>query len=181
MIKEFKTIVDAVEYRQKCPVCNEELIFNSKDVMTNYYSHIGKLCFELMGEDLLFIDPRSQKIEISLKQSSQLLGYYNYNGLSYHRLGLECNCCMYDYTLQLQVDMSKQILHNILLNSERISYEDSSGILHEIKNTYVTNVTEYAYHDLHSISKTEKLPIIPLNLNNPQETVDKIQKLLIFS
>lgn len=179
MIKEFKTIIEAVEYRKTCPICNEALIFDSKDVMIDHYSHIGKLCFELMGGDLLFIDHSSQKIEITLNQSSDLLRHYN--GLSYYRLGRECKCCMYDYTLQLQVDMSKQLLYNIVLNSERISHEDSSGILHEIKNIYVTNTTEYTYYDLNYISKIQKLPIISLDLNNIQEAINKIQKLLIFS
>lgn len=181
MTKTFQNISEAVQYKNYCPICKEELIFSCKDIILKCTENFGKLCFELVGEDLLFIDPRNSKIETVIKQSKNILGYYPYNGLSYHKLGIECNCCMYGYMLQIQVDMTNKKLHSVLLNSERISIEDENNKLYEIINTYTTEKTEYHYYDNNDVVKSQVMPIINLNFDNPNEIITKVKKILIFS
>jgi hypothetical protein len=101
-----------------------------------------------------------------------------------HRVNCQV-CCQYAYVLQLHISLAYRKVIKILLNSEDIAIEEGSDV-HEIRNVYTMNKTEY-YHSSndpsknHIKSKRLDLPLISDSLKNPQEVLSRIKKLLIFS
>jgi hypothetical protein len=112
---------------------------------------------------------------------------YSYNGTLYYPINVNCpKCHQFSYTIQMILDIVKEnrITH-LYLNSEFISWSDDKHVTHEIKNIYTTEQTEYAHFSSHNYPKINSdrmsLPLIPLNLHNPSETLGRIKKLIIFS
>lgn len=182
MITTFKKIRDGINYRTHCPFCKEELFINERDASIVYKNKQPLLKFNLMGDDNLLINLVTEEVFTELRQNISSYGYFNY-GVNYHGINIECNnvdCGLYDFTLQIQTNIDKCKINYIILNSERVAIEDDSGILHEIKNIYVNDITEHSYHR-ESESKTQNLPIIPIDFDNPLKTIQRIKKLIIFS
>lgn len=196
MIK-FYCFLEGLHYRSKCPLCNKQMEINDRDLVERveyptghpyqrFVFYIGKTT-----DDVMELDPHSEEITVrhqrtmetiyGLKSMSAAGNYTIYNGLFYHALTINCNsCCQYHYTLQVHADLTEGRLAGTYLNSETISVEES-GIVHEIKNVYSTEKTEYACFPKDGSSKRSSIPLIPMNLSDPKETVSRIKKLLIFS
>ena len=169
-------------YRKKCPFCNSSLHVSDQDLAEPFSFKKKKIHIPLLGDDTLVIDILTEEIEIKLKQSIFAMGYYNYNGLAYGRIQCECvSCCLYYFVVQIQINMSDKKIENILLNSEFLSFESEDGTLHEINNIYTLDKAEYKYYNFNGESKQLDFPIIDINFNKPKQTIDKLQKLIIFS
>lgn len=182
MIKVFKNIRDGINYLTNCPFCGNELFLNEKEHSISQKKGHPFLTFNLIGEDLLHININTDEVFVDLNQTISSHGYFNY-GTNYHGINIECvnvDCSLFDFTIQLQTNLDKNKINHIILNSERISYEDKQGMLHEIKNIYTSNTTEYTFYTK-SESKNKKLPLVPLDFNNPENTIQRIKKLIIFS
>ena len=181
MIK-FKKILDGMTYRKNCPVCHSPLHVNDQDLAEPFSFKKKKISFPLLGDDVLVVNLFSEDIDLKLKQSVFAMGYYNYNGIAYGRVQCECvSCCLYYFVLQVQINMSIKKIENILLNSEFLAFEDASGFLHEINNIYSLDKCEYKYYNIEGDSKKLDFPIVELDFANPKQTIDKLQKLIIFS
>ena len=179
MTKQFNSLLEGMHYYTACPFCNQKLNINQKDLVADYDGASQRLSYSLYGDDLLWIDPKTEKVEVVNGPTSYTISSY-YNSITYHRLGFECEYCfLFGYTIQIQVDLSKNKLIGVFLNSEKVSYEDSDNVLHEIKNIYTKNITEYTYY-LESDTKQEKFPLVPLNVQNPEETINRIKNLMTF-
>lgn len=111
--------------------------------------------------------------------------YPKYSGTLYRGISMTCpKCHQFSYVIQLQIDMTLNVVTGIYLNSELISVEESDAV-HEIRNIYTTNMTEYVYLPAEgkiNWNKDKKItiPLIPLNLKEPMETISRIKKLIIF-
>lgn len=113
-----------------------------------------------------------------------------YDGLLYERIGMTCDdCCRYYYLVKFIIDVGVKTIIDIELNSETLSIEDGKGTVHEIKNLYSIKETEYAYFPKgrvyldgkHVGEKSITLPLIPLDLDNPTKTLERIRTLVLFS
>jgi len=178
-MKQFKTFLEAIEYHPKCVLCDYKMDINDRDLATDmgyeFRENKQKISFFVFSnrDDTVTIDPETNEVDFSLKNIA--------GGTFYHGLTIDCkSCCQFSYTIQVKIDLKNQILMGTFLNSETISVEDSD-IVHEIKNIYATEKTEYAYFSQSGGSKKATFPLIPLNLMAPQETISRIRKLLIFS
>lgn len=162
----------------------------------------GKLGFDLDGEDILGIDIESGKVEIIRGQHTFINNSLLYEGATIlNRIGIDCNnCCQYSYLLQIHIDMAKMMVVDVVLDSEVISLEIKDQV-HEIKNSYITNSTIYNIIVRHReevtkmtndglfdfietvdrLDKTIILPLVPMDLLKPYETLDRITNLLVFS
>jgi hypothetical protein len=117
------------------------------------------------------------------------------SGKMFVKLSMDCeDCGQYFFTIQMLVDIGETKIEFIRLNSEHLSVEDESGTLHEIRNVYTTGKTEY-----NRITKTVRpgspkreltvtyegdivsLPLIPLDLQHPKKTLERIKTLILFS
>lgn len=100
------------------------------------------------------------------------------------------NCYQYDYVVQVIVKVDeKPPSVRLLLNSESLTL-DEKGTTHEIRNIYSFGKTEYNrfinkpsdQHSLHGYEgDTVSLPLIPLDLENPHKTLERIKTLVLFS
>jgi hypothetical protein len=193
MIK-FYSFLAGLQHHKKCPLCNKQMEVNDRDLSERVEYPTGhpyqrfKFYIGRSTDDVMILDPNTELVEVDKRalQSvfglrSQMGNYTLYSGLFYHALTINCNsCCQYHYTLQVQADLTAMRLVGTYLNSETVSVEEG-GIVHEVRNVYATDQTEYAAFPKDGSSKKSSIPLVPLNLSNPKETVSRIRKLLIFS
>jgi hypothetical protein len=116
-----------------------------------------------------------------------------YEGKIYESLKIGCQKChQFSYVVQVVIDGTAMRVEHLFLNSEFISWSDNNHITHQINNVYATDKTEYSKFS--SIENTNfngrkmfrsdyhiNIPLIPLNLNDPDETMNRIKKLNLFS
>jgi hypothetical protein len=206
---KFHSIRDAISYQSTCPVCHSKMLFN--DRYAELKTELGinrsprtKILWKTDREEIL-IDVDSDYVEIVNKyfETVPMVTSYTgtvpqrfstkpvYDGHLYERLGMTCDdCCQYTYLIKFIIDIGLKRIIDIELNSETLSIEDSKGIVHEIKNIYATDETEYTYFPKgdriyldgsHTKEKSITLPLIPLDLDNPNKTVERIKTLILFS
>jgi hypothetical protein len=163
----------------------------------------GTLQFDMFDTDLLNVEVETGKVVIV---RDQFISTFNTDhiydgGTIFLRLGIECSsCCQYEYMLQIKLDFDQMMVTGIFLDSEILSIETDT-IIHEIKNDYDDNKTIYSIigrqinnylemieggmHEKTSVTdKVDKeitLPLIPLNLLDPKETLQRITKLIVYS
>jgi hypothetical protein len=200
---KFPNLAEALTYHTHCPLCKRHMRINTRDIMEAddvYLQH--RLSFELSWNsdrrEHLYIDIPTERVTVEVTHYREELAFgtvssaYSKFGKSfstlmmggklYQGVTLECpKCCKYSYTLQIiiNLDLKRPRVMEVLLNSESISLEDNYKV-HEIKNVYNLEKTEYSVFTDNS-DKCINLPLIPLNVNQPQETLDRIKKLVIFS
>lgn len=177
----FDKISKALDYRKVCPVCNHSISFKNKDLIIEYQSDEPRLRFNLSKEDIFYINTKNDDVEVIFKKSifSNLKSY----AILYEPIYMECqniDCGLYSYIIQVLVDIKNLKVKKIILNSEKISYEDTDGSLHEIHNNYVNRTTNYNYFFKEKESFVT-VPIININLNDLKQTVERVKNLLIFS
>lgn len=203
MIIQFHSVLEALSYHKFCPCCKNSMEVNDRDLVTEYSNRgNSRLAFELSSssDDVMFIDPVSEEIEIVVNRyidnsNRYVMGNYSgtvnqsnhpyihvANGFHFSGLTVACNsCCRFDYRIQIRIDLQNKKVAGVVLNSETISWEDEDKMLHEIKNIYPVNKTYYSYFVQGAVDKKIDLPLVPLNLSNPKETVDRIKTLIVFS
>lgn len=185
-IKHFFRLIDAIKYRTQCPLCRERLCINENNLAENYNIDNPKqrIAFELTNiEEIIYINPITNEMELVIwnegnKTPSTKRGTFG------HALNVKCDKCgMYNFTLQVWMNLDQQKVTHIVLNSEKISWEDENNVLHEITSLYMPHQTKYSYFVADS-SKDDghiTIPLIPLDVYNPGNTVARIRKLLVFS
>lgn len=179
---DFKSIKSAIHYVRHCPFCNKDLFINQKDASIVFIGKKPHIRFNLMGEDTFNLNIVTGEILAELRNTISTYGYFRY-GTTYHKVNLQCSnadCGLYDFTIQIQIDLDENKTKDILLNSERISFEDKFGELHEVKNVYTQGVTEYTFYP-EGEAKTEKVPLVKFDFSEPERTIERIKKLILFS
>lgn len=185
-IKQFVRLIDAINYRTRCPRCQGDLCINETNLAENYdvKNPSQKIAFEVLigSDEILYIDPITNETELIIWDQGNKI-HSSKRGSLGHGLTLECKCNMYSFTIQVWVDLNTHKINSIILNSERVSWEDDLCTLHEITATYTTNTIKYNY--FHTDASEDDghivLPLIPLDINNPENTLSRIRKLLVFS
>ena len=162
-------------------------------------------------DDILTIDVKSGAVSLEMKRRYSPDQYYinsdghtqplsvrsptgGYKGTLYQGLHMDCpKCHQFGYVIQMVLDIEKiRRISHLYLNSEFISWEDDKGNTHEINNAYSVSKTWYNFiagkkiykTELHSLlgkSRNMDIPLIPLNLRNPSETLARIKTLITFS
>lgn len=95
------------------------------------------------------------------------------------------NCHKYQYVIQVHVSLSERRLVDLVLNSETIIVENMAKE-YRIRNVYTTDKTELEIRHTHLSHFHEpedemEIPLIPLNIEDPMKTVERIKKLIVFS
>jgi hypothetical protein len=204
-MKEFRTIQDALDYQKKCPICYSHLNIDQREVdmrwdtdyrrtTLTWSSHESKLVIDLETNAVLsFSMTRSMSPIYGIGYSGPISYLPATTGMGHimERLIVGCDkCCQYDYVIQVIVDAKEGRIVGLLLNSECLTIDEKSTT-HEIRNVYSFDKTEYLKHDnSHDSTHTIKnyvgtavlsLPLIPLDLENPHKTLERIKTLVLFS
>jgi hypothetical protein len=104
-----------------------------------------------------------------------------YGATLYESLTICCSKCYnFNYAIQVVIDTEINRIKHLFLNSEHIIWTDRNNS-HEIRNVYATGQTECTLFRMTDKCQRITVPIIPLNLFNPDETMQRIKKLNIFS
>lgn len=201
-MKRFYSFIAGLTHYTKCPLCNKEMEINDRDLVERVEYPTGhsyqRFSFYLTkgSDDTLIINPETETVEIKFSRRNNFSATYTghvgqyagqgyspvtYSGMFYHGLSISCSsCCRFSYALQIHIDLTEGRIVGTYLNSETISVEEGTNV-HEIKNVYSMDKTEYACFPKDGSSKKSSIPLIPLNIEDPKETVSRIRKLLIFS
>ena len=107
------------------------------------------------------------------------------SGTDMFPLVVSCNNCHgYSYVLQVHVALDQGRIVKLVLNSESMSVEDMAK-RYTIKNIYTTNKTEMEIRHTHVSQVHEpqdkiEIPLVPLNVEDPMKTVERVKKLVVF-
>ncbi len=172
-MKQFNSLLDAINFHTHCPLCQVELHCD------NYINSKQKIALEFLGNSF-YIDVATEDIEL-VSSSESPRNNYGLSGLS---ITIECcECHMYSFMIQIWISFKEQRITKIILNSERVSWEDEADVLHEIFSIHSTGKTKYSYiyPDTSKDDGIITLPLIPIDVSNPKDAVSRIRKLIVFS
>lgn len=197
-MKQFKNLIEAINYHNTCPFCSGKM---STDMDLTYDENSLKAYLKF-GNSKVIVDCVTNAIiqysELSSTNTTYSIGCgkpavqqwgaaqgLSTNGIDYRRVSISCeDCYKYGYLVQVLISLSEAKIVGLFLNSETVSVEDMAR-LYEIKNIYATEKTEMATFHQHTsrqkgpLDKVE-FPLVPLDLQNPMKTVERIKKLIVF-
>jgi hypothetical protein len=197
----FYNLDEASHYRDTCPICKDRVRSEDMDFRYEYQQIVAK--FNL-GDTTLEVDYHSNAILNVTQHTSYdriyTIGSNTYSGMvpqshrSLHKTGIDLismrmacankNCGRYRYLVQVHTSLEQNRLVALVLNSETLSIEDNAK-LYTIKNIYTTDKTELEVRHthvshLHSPQDKIEYPLIPLNIEEPLKTVERLKKLTVF-
>lgn len=198
---EFCNLQSAIDYHSNCPICGALLEIDKGKYsrqIESFPSNNEKITFYL-GDDQLTVGLTSNQIEIKLNQMFNYQDIYcagdstsfKLSGISYgiiptsgsyiHDIIISCiKCCQFSYVVKLLVDIDSLKLSGIYLELESITIENDD-IVHEVRNIFTLNKTEYISFSKNGGTKITNLPLVQLDFLNPQDTINRIRKLILFS
>jgi len=199
---EFSSLTEAINYHRICPICQQKMLLNcqqSQSLVPSKYTLLENMIsphqnpsltppkcviFDLMIANNLRIDLDTNQASLVARDDGLYSERKNiYPAMVWHGLIMNCSKCRkFSYAIQMLTDVSIPKLLNIRLNSETIAWEDRRKTLHQVRNCYPTETTEYSVFPLRSISQEKHidLPLVPLNLSNPEETVSRVRTFVVF-
>lgn len=212
-MKKFYNLDEALHHQPSCPFCGDSIEADYKEITMDPESHVTKVTATFLtgNSSEVSIDYYHNHI-LAYKEKSNYSGVYNIGtaSTSHHNMGnyslrksgseifgvsASCTkCAKYGYVLQIHLDWKDWIVSGIFLNSESISIEEGD-ILHEIKNVYATEKTEYDKFTKVEVddgtvkmsgysgrrNSTITFPLMPLDPKNPQALLNRVKNLVIFS
>jgi len=199
-MKQFQTLDEAFHHQSNCPFCHKvitkgwaQMTFDGGETLVEFDLGKTSVTLDYKTGDLREYKTSSPFEEIATRSypvyaSNGSAHSAQRNGKELFRVICACTeCSQYTYVLQIHLDMDKRRVVGIFLNSETLSIEKGTD-LHEIKNVYATNKTEYSTftnYESDDIKTNDRksivLPLIPMDLSNPTKTLDRIKTLVLFS
>jgi hypothetical protein len=205
----FSSIQDGLNFRKHCPICADTMVIDSNDAVLTMRYNLGghktrTLTWANNGFETLTVDLDTNVYSVSMtKQSTPVYGIgqnlpvayipsnsCNFSGIMYFGLGIDCqSCSQYSYSLRVAVDTSKPSSEGMIafLNSEALCI-DEEDTTHEIINWYSAKQTQYTRFDMdrdpsnfYDREKVLILPLIPLDISNPTDMLQRIKILTPFS
>lgn len=184
----FSNIRQGINHQRMCPICRNELgvpnvVYESDDLKAQLI-HVP---FQVGNVSSVAVDIDSGIVKaVSPWKDGEpaLLPYGFKSGDIFQGITIECSFCTgFSYTLLLKFYAGDQIvLNEVCLNSEQVRVK-LGKFIHSIRNVHSLNETTYRCVNLQEPTdiKQETIPLVPLNLQNPRETLARIKKLLVFS
>ena len=197
----FYNLDEAGHYRTNCPLCKDRVRSEDMSFRYDYQQIIAK--FEL-GDVTLEVDYHSNLIcNVSQRSSYDkiyTIGSGTYSGMtpsshrSLHTTGTDLisaryacvnkECGRYRYLVQVHCSVEQGRLVGLVLNSETMVIEDMAK-LYTVRNIYTTDKTEMEVRHahvshLHGPQDKIEYPLIPLNIEEPLKTVERLKKLTVF-
>ena len=181
-MKIFNSIKDAVSHQETCPICKSSMIIESSSCPNEIIKHNNNYLFSISSKmsNVLVVDVKTEKVSLQNINDNKFKKHINFNGQFWSSLNISCNeCYKYSFIIQIKFDLNDIKIINISLQSESITFEEND-LITELRNKYSPKETWIITYSGNS-TKTTKLPLIDINLNNPQETLNRVNKLILFS
>ncbi len=197
-MKQFKNLPEVLAYQSTCPFCSKRMMpgldmtydensvkaylkFGDSQVTVDCNNNNILECREVSGINTLYTFQKTPTFQYI---GSTMMGLSK-SGVDMRRLLVSCEeCSKYSYLVQVHLSLEQRKIVGLYLNSETASIEDGAR-LYEIKNIYATEKTEMSTFHTHlsnqhgALDKVE-FPLVPLDLQNPMKTVERIKKLIVF-
>jgi hypothetical protein len=197
----FYNLDDAQKYRPECPLCHGKV--RSEDISFKYdYQRIiakfdlGDVSFsaDYNTNELIDVTEHSSYDKVYMIGSQTYSGMVPHSHRSLHKTGTDlvstvmaCSnkeCGRYRYLVRIHVSVELNRLVGLVLNSETLAIEDGAK-LYTIRNIYTTDKTEMEIRHthlshLHKPQDKIEYPLIPLNIEEPMKTVERLKKLTVF-
>jgi len=179
-MKQFKNLSKAFRHQVCCPFCQKQVQIGWTKLTNTYEKNRNVNVVTLSTGSFVFeIDCDDNKIIEVRCEGTKLSGLFMFSVLAF------CNdCSKYGYVIQVHADLVQMKVAGVYLNSETFSIE-KNDTLYEIRNVYPMKKTEYSifrkgtdFSD--QLDKQAELPLIPLDLENPERTLDRIKGLIVF-
>lgn len=197
----FYNLDEAFQYQRHCPLCKENIYPVDVNLKYEYDGTkadftVGDSTFQVAchSNQLTYHSRRSQHDQMVTFGASQSYigmtrssyGLHN-GGTDIFKMEMCCHnkaCEHYRYVVQVHLSLDEKRITDLVLNSEAIAIEDGAKLC-TIKNVYTTEKTELIIRHQHVSQYHEPLekiefPLIPLNLQNPRKTLERIRKLVVF-
>ncbi len=176
MSHKFESFKDALFYKTNCVFCNSEL------KMDEYYED-EYITFNISTSSNEAITLNKITEEVSYSKISKKIHFRNKyiscDNTFLTSLWVECkNCYKYSYRISLDFNLDAPSLEEVNLASEIFSFEENNLIL-ELKLNYHSNCCDFISYDSDK-TRTTTLPIIDVNYKNPQETLERVKKIVSF-
>jgi hypothetical protein len=210
MKHKFKNLRDAINFRSHCPFCAERLVVGDRyaEQKTTFDiegKNLVRIVWRTQDNEEMIFDVDSGFVEILYKFSNDYLIYTGvdavvnrgrparriYDGHLYESMKFICQSCnAYEYMIQICIDMSDRFINEIVLNHEGFCWQDTNDFVHQVKSIYTYDKTQYRYFPkgdkiyldgVHVEEKSIDLPLILLNLDEPEKTIQRIKTLVLFS
>lgn len=197
-MKHFKNLHEAIQYHERCPFCAGKMVTDmdmtyDENTLKAYLKFgTSKVIVDCVTNDIIQYSEYSATdttysigcdIPMVTKMSS-LPGLIT-NGVNYRKINVTCDDCFkYGYMVQVLLSLDSRKIIGLVLNSETVSIENEAK-LYEIKCIYTTEKTEMSTFHTHTSKQRGPLdkvefPLVPLDLQNPMKTVERIKNLLVF-
>jgi len=204
-MKKFDNFHEALSYQPLCPFCRDTVGTDHQSLFLS--GSETTITFRVGADDLTTGYFHNRVISYQNNQdkwNNPKSGNYNIvkpglsgNGLEMFKVVASCkgsHCSKYGFTLQVHLRLDEGKVIGIYLNSESISIEEED-ILHEIKNNYSTEKTEYDRFSRVEIDNntvkasgwagrrngTILFPLMPLDLREPDKLLQRVKNLVIYS
>jgi hypothetical protein len=168
----FASINEAISCR-KCPICNILPAFTPDQFLTTNLLE-KELVIYYDSFCTIYVNRENSYIGKVIKYPTMTdppLKEYD-GGTLYQGIKLSCRICeKYHLSLTLEIGLYMDKVNSIKLGSETIRIENQY-----LKNVYETNQTEYTFN-----GTTISLPLMSNNLNNYNDILKRIRKLINFS
>jgi hypothetical protein len=196
-MQTFSNLQQALQYQIKCPLCAQFLsiqtdndgIYGQNVIQFNLTENVDS-----QTDDILTIDKITNKIKIDyydtrdkeMTQDNIMMSnrfMRPYGGEMYESISVKCNYFYhYKYIIKIQANLTTLKITDISLNSESIDVSDRFDNLFTIENNYSSNRTIFRrYNCKDDLNWTDTfLPLVPLDLNDPILTVERLQQLTTF-
>ena len=199
-MKEFDNIYQALSLYPRCPICTGTFSFDH-DEYDDWFidaNNFLRIRLHYNGEDIyITVDDDGNLTDFHGTYESSLLNNLvplcgvqtvscigNFDIIDncvVVKISSSCNSCdRYEYILALHIGIKPLRFEHIYLASEFAFFKDEKKIEHEIINNYRTKITTYILPNAEQSRQTQ-FPLISDSLSNPNEILNRIKKLLIFT
>lgn len=200
----FYNLDEAFSYRRYCPCKNCEHGLFPETATIKYADNHREVEFDISGNTLAVASHSNEVLwyrehredhkvygigsqsPLIYAGTSRRLHSLSQSGTDLFPVTISCNNCHnYQYIVQVHVSLSERRLTGLVLNSETIVIQDMAK-QYRIRNLYTTEKTELEFRHTHLSHFHEpedemEIPLIPLNIEDPMRTVERIKKLIVFS
>lgn len=176
----FSNLKDALSFITHCPVCGGCLSVDSK----NQHEDANGVKFPLSNKtnDAYLVNIDSGNVILIEDDSRRTQKrFLNFNGTFWSALHVDCqDCFKFSIVYSVQFNTVAIVITRVDLNFMSVTFEEND-LISEVRTSYGLGETWLITYDSCGKTKTTKLPMIDINLQNPEETLTRIRKLVIFS
>jgi hypothetical protein len=208
-MKQFQNIIEAINYHNHCYICGAKLVLDFHGETIIWEHNLFRINLSAMvdsdTDDFLTIDAITNQVQ--LEQRRRYPGFdpiycigtdtlldiitppkrpQTYAPILFDSLQVGCSnskCRCFNYVFQMKIHFGlSNMIEFLTLNSENILIINE-GKEHHISNNYISEKTTYISYlkGRNNRLRDFELPLVPLNLQNPNETLARLQKLITFS